>query len=266
MDRAFPFYERLGVKGVKVDFMDRDDQEMVAFYHRILKKAAEHRLVVDLHGAYKPTGLQRTYPNYLTQEGVLGAEYNKWSARVTPTHNVTLPFTRMLVGPLDYTPGGFRNVTRAGFEPREKAPLVMTTRAQQLAMYVVYESPLQMVADHPGAYRGQPGVEFLRDVPASWDETRVVAGEIGKYVVVARRRARDWFVGAMTNEEPRTIRLPLGFLGTGRYTLKAYADGGGAAADPKELTVSTGTVGPGETLTLRLGPGGGYAARLRPAR
>jgi alpha-glucosidase len=266
MDRAFPFYERLGVKGVKVDFMDRDDQEMVAFYHRILKKAAEHRLVVDLHGAYKPTGLQRTYPNYLTQEGVLGAEYNKWSARATPTHNVTLPFTRMLVGPLDYTPGGFRNVTRAGFEPREKAPLVMTTRAQQLAMYVVYESPLQMVADHPGAYRGQPGVEFLRDVPASWDETRVVAGEIGKYVVVARRRARDWFVGAMTNEEPRTIRLPLGFLGTGRYTLKAYADGGGAAADPKELTVSTGTVGPGETLTLRLGPGGGYAARLRPAR
>ncbi|HEX8119069.1 MAG TPA: glycoside hydrolase family 97 catalytic domain-containing protein, partial [Pyrinomonadaceae bacterium] len=193
MDRAFPYYERLGVRGVKVDFMDRDDQEMVAFYHRILRTAARHHLLVDLHGAYKPTGLARTYPNYVTQEGVLGAEYNKWSARVTATHNVTLPFTRMLAGPMDYTPGGFRNVTREAFQPREVAPEVMTTRAHGLAMYVVYESPLQMVADHPGAYRGQPGAEFLRDVPASWDETRVLAGEIGKYIVVARRRGRDWF-------------------------------------------------------------------------
>ncbi|HEX8355309.1 MAG TPA: glycoside hydrolase family 97 catalytic domain-containing protein, partial [Pyrinomonadaceae bacterium] len=156
MDRAFPYYERIGVKGVKVDFMDRDDQEMVGFYHRILRKAAEHRLVVDLHGAYKPTGLARTYPNYLTQEGVLGAEYNKWSGRVTATHNVTLPFTRMLAGPMDYTPGGFRNVTRAGFKPQDRLPSVMSTRAHQLAMYVVYDSPLQMVADHPDAYRGEP--------------------------------------------------------------------------------------------------------------
>ena len=266
MDRAFPFYERLGVKGVKVDFMDRDDQEMVAFYHRILRKAAEHHLVVDLHGAYKPTGLARTYPNYLTQEGVLGAEYNKWSGRATAAHNVTLPFTRMLAGPMDYTPGGFRHVTPAEFKPQDKGPLVMTTRAHGLAMYVVYESPLQMVADHPGAYRGQPGAEFLREVPASWDETRVVAGEIGEYVVVARRRGRDWFVGAMTNGEPRTLRLPLGFLGGGAHSMKAYADGEGAADDPKRLDVTTTDVKAGDTLTLRLAPGGGYAARLRPAR
>ena len=266
MDRAFPFYERLGVKGVKVDFMDRDDQEMVAFYQRILRKAAEHHLVVDLHGAYKPTGLARTYPNYLTQEGVLGAEYNKWSARVTPTHNLTLPFTRMLTGPMDYTPGGFRNVTPARFKPEDKGPLVMTTRAQQLAMYVVYESPLQMVADHPGAYRGQPGAEFLREVPASWDETRVIAGEIGEYIIVARRRGREWFVGAMTNERQRTLRLPLGFLGRGSYRLTAFADGEGAADDPKQISVSDATVSASETLTLRLAPGGGYAARLKPVR
>lgn len=266
MDKAFPYYERLGIKGVKIDFMDRDDEEMVAFYHRVLKKAAEHRLVVDLHGAYKPTGLVRTYPNYLTQEGVLGAEYNKWSARVTATHNVTLAFTRMLAGPLDYTPAGFRNVTPAEFKPQDKGPLVMTTRAHQLAMYVVYESPLQMVADSPDAYRGQPGAEFIRVVPASWDETRVLEGKIGESIVVARRRGREWFVGAMTNEQPREIRVPLNFLGRGLYTLDAYADGADAARDPKQLAGSTSTVRAGETLTLRLAPSGGYAARLKPAR
>jgi alpha-glucosidase len=266
MDRAFPYYERLGVKGVKIDFMDRDDEEMVAFYHSVLKKAAEHHLVVDLHGAYKPTGLVRTYPNYLSQEGVLGAEYNKWSARVTATHNVTLAFTRMLAGPLDYTPAGFRNVTPAEFEPRDKGPLVMTTRAHQLAMYVVYESPLQMVADSPAAYRGQTGAEFIRFVPTSWDETRVLAGEIGKYIVVARRRGRVWFVGAMTNEEPRTLKVPLKFLGRGPHTLDAFADGADAARDPKQVSGSTSTVRAGGTLTLRLGPSGGYAARLRPGR
>ena len=266
MDRAFPFYERLGIKGVKIDFMDRDDQEMVAFYHQVLSKAAEHHLVVDLHGAYKPTGLVRTYPNYLSQEGVLGAEYNKWSARVTATHNVTLAFTRMLVGPMDYTPGGFRNVTPAKFKPQDKGPLVMTTRAQQLAMYVVYESPLQMVADAPVAYRGQPGTEFLRVVPTSWDETRVLEGLIGESIVVARRRGRDWFVGALTNEQPRTIRVPLRFLGRGAYTLNAFADGSDAANDPKQLSVSTSIVRAGGTLTLRLAPSGGYAAHLKPVR
>lgn len=266
MDRAFPFYEKLGVRGVKVDFMDRDDQEMVNFYHRILRKAAEHRLVVDLHGAYKPTGLQRTYPNYLTQEGVLGAEYNKWTERVTAAHNVTLPFTRMLAGPLDYTPGGFRNVTRAAFKPQERLPLVMSTRAHQLAMYVVYESPLQMVSDHPGAYRGEPGADFLRVVPASWDETRVPEGRVGEFILTARRRGREWFVGAMTNEQARTLRLPLGFLGRGQYRLTEYADGPGADTDPKRLTISERAVRAGETLTIKLAPSGGYAARLAPSR
>ena len=266
MDRAFPYYERIGVKGVKVDFMDRDDQEMVGFYHRILRKAAEHRLLVDLHGAYKPTGLTRTYPNYLTQEGVLGAEYNKWSDRITAGHNVTLPFTRMLAGPMDYTPGGFRNVTRAEFKPQDKLPLVMTTRAHQLAMYVVYESPLQMVSDYPGAYRGEPGADFLRVVPASWDQTRVLEGRIGEYILMARRRGREWFVGGMTNESARALRLPLNFLGRGEYQLTEYADGLGADADPKRIAASTRKVKAGETLALKLAPSGGYAARLAPTK
>jgi alpha-glucosidase len=263
MDRAFPFYERLGVKGVKVDFMDHDDQEMVAFYHRILKTAARHHLLVDLHGAYKPTGLVRTYPNYLTQEGVLGAEYNKWSARITATHNVTLPFTRMLAGPMDYTPGGFRNVRPEDFKPQEKGPLVMTTRAHQLAMYVVYESPLQMVADAPGAYRGQPGAEFLKEVPASWDETRVVAGEIGKYVVVARRKGRDWFLGAMTNEEGRTLRVPLDFLGQGLYSFRGFSDVKGPRFDPKLVDSPWADINGGSALTVEMAPSGGYAAYFR---
>ncbi len=265
METAFPFYERLGVKGVKVDFMDRDDQEMVAFYHRILKKAAEHRLLVDLHGAYKPTGLIRTYPNYLTQEGVLGAEYNKWVARITPTHNLTLPFTRMLVGPMDYTPGGFRNVTKEKFAARENEPMVMSTRAHQLAMYVVYDSPLQMVSDYPGAYRGEPGADFLRVVPTSWDETHVLEGRIGEFIVVARRRGREWFVGAMTNESGRMLQLPLGFLKRGAYRLTEYADGRDDAA-PTQVTATTKSVKAGETLTLTLVPSGGYAAHLSPAK
>ncbi|HEX8634219.1 MAG TPA: glycoside hydrolase family 97 protein [Pyrinomonadaceae bacterium] len=266
MDTAFPFYERLGIKGVKVDFMDRDDQEMVGFYHRILQKAAAHRLLVDLHGAYKPTGLIRTYPNYLTQEGVLGAEYNKWAARITATHNLTLPFTRMLAGPMDYTPGGFRNVTKANFKPQDSAPLVMSTRAHQLAMYVVYDSPLQMVADYPGAYRGAPGADFLRVVPSSWDETRVLAGSIGEFIIVARRRGERWFVGAMTNETGRTLQLPLGFLKRGAYRIAEYADGRDAATDPEQISATAKTVRPGQTLTLRLAPSGGYAAHLSPVK
>ncbi len=208
----------------------------------------------------------RTYPNYLTQEGVLGAEYNKWSARVTAGHNVTLPFTRMLAGPLDYTPAGFRNVTPAAFKAQDRLPLVMTTRAHQLAMYVVYESPLQMVADYPGAYRGQPGAEFLRVVPATWDETRVFDGGVGEFILMARRRGREWYVGAMTNESARILTLPLSFLGPGGYLLEEYADGPRAADDPKQLKVSEKAVKREETLTLVLAPSGGYAARLAPAK
>jgi alpha-glucosidase len=263
MDEAMAWYQRMGVKGIKVDFMDRDDQQMVDFYHRLLAKAAQHRLLVDLHGAYRPTGLARTYPNYLTQEGVLGAEYNKWSRRITATHNLTLPFTRMLLGPMDYTPGGFRNVAPADFQPRYDAPMVMTTRAQQLAMYVVYDSPFVGVSDSPDAYEGAEGVQFLRDVPASWDETRVLEGAIGEHIAIARKHGRDWYLGAMSNEQARTLTLPLDFLGKGRWRATLYLDG----EAPDRVKVETREVTAGDApLVLSLAGSGGAAVRFTPVR
>lgn len=265
MDAALDTYEKWGIKGIKVDFMNRNDQEMVDWYHTLLTKAAAHHLMVDLHGAYPPNGLNRTYPNYVTQEGVLGAENNKWSARITATHNVTLPFTRMILGPMDYTPGGFHNTTPADFKPRNSEPFVMTTRGQAIAMYVVYDSPLQMVSDSPAAYKNADGTwadgaEFVSAVPSSWDETRVLAGDIGQYIVTARRKGDVWYVGAMTNEAGRTVDVPLSFLGSGSYAAKIYQDG----ADASHLSVTDQAAGASQTLSLKLAGSGGAAAVITP--
>jgi alpha-glucosidase len=262
MHEAFPLYESWGVKVVKVDYMDRKDQEMVAFYQNVLRAAAKHHLAVDFHGAYAGSGEERTWPHLLPREGVLGLEFLKWSDRVTPRHNVTLPFTRMLLGPMDYTPGGFRKVTSEAFEPRMKAPVVLGTRAHHLAMYVVYESPLQMLVDYPAACRGQPGAEFLKVVPASWDETRVLDGRIGEFVVVARRRGDAWFIGAMT-DEPRTLQTPLAILGKGPFEATIYAYTPESADTPTEIGVTEKTVKSSSPLTLKL-VGGGAAINLRP--
>jgi alpha-glucosidase len=265
-DAAFALYEKWGVKGVKIDFMDRKDQEMVSFYQRTLRAAAEHHLTVDFHGAYTGSGEERTWPNLLTREGIMGLEYLKWSDRTTPRHNVTIPFTRMLTGPMDYTPGGFRNVTVDEFVPRHLAPLAMGTRAHQLAMYVVFDSPLQMLADTPAAYRGEPGSEFLKVVPASWDETKVLAGVIGEYVVIARRRGGDWFVGAMT-DKARSLTVPLGLLGADAFDATIYADVPESAKTPTRIGITTERVsgkGAAAKLTLALAPGGGAAIHLRP--
>ncbi len=241
--------------------MDRDDQEMVDWYHRVLTRAAQHKLMVNFHGAYHPSGLVRTYPHYLTQEGVMGAEYNKWSRRVTPTHNLTLPFTRMLIGPMDYTPGGFRNLRPEEFRIQNAPPFVQNTRGQALAMYVVYESPLALVSDTPDAYRGQAGLDFISLVPATWDETRVIAGEIGQYVAIARRKGKDWYVGAMTNEAARTLSLPLDFLGSDRYEATLWGDG----ASPTELKIDRWKVAGRERqpVTLQLAPSGGAALHFK---
>ncbi len=262
MDEAFALYEKWGVKGIKVDYMDRKDQEIVAFYHGVLATAARHHLAVDFHGAYAGSGEERTWPHYLTREGVMGLEYLKWSDRVTPRHNVTIPFTRMVLGPMDYTPGGFRNVTIEDFAPRNLAPAVMGTRAHQLAMYVVYESPLQMLVDYPDAYRGQPGAELLKVVPTTWDETRVLDGAIGEYIVVARRSGDAWFIGAMT-DQPRTLEVPLEVLGEGSFEATVYGDTERSADTPAALGVSTETVSSTESLTLDLVRGGGAAVHLK---
>ncbi|ESQ91355.1 alpha-glucosidase [Asticcacaulis sp. AC460] len=264
MDEALAAYEKWGVAGIKVDFMDRSDQDIVDYFHRILSKAADHHLLVDLHGAYAPAGLTRTYPNYISQEGVLGAEYNKWTTRITATHNVTLPYTRMILGPIDYTPGGFGNRTPETFEIVENHPVTMTTRGQAIAMYVVYDSPLVMVADAPQAYRKadgswEDGVDFIQAVPTNWDETRVLQGEIGQFVVTARRKGDVWYIGAMTNEQARTVEVPLDFL-AGGVEAKVWQDG----SAPTALVTSTQAVGKGDRLVLNLAGSGGATAILRP--
>lgn len=260
MDEVLDTYVRWGIQGVKVDFMNRDDQDMVAFYQRLAEATARRKLLLDMHGAYVPAGLQRTFPNYITQEGVLGAEWSKMDKRVTPRHNLTLPYTRMLVGPMDYTPGGFRNAPPPQFEVREVMPQVQNTRGQALAMYVVYDSPLQMVSDDPSNYRGELGFDFIQRVPAAWDETRFIAGEPGEHIVLARRQGKTWYVGAMTGDQALTQKLPLGFLPPGRWKATIWQDG----EVVREVRRTQRTVTNKDRLSLSLAAAGGAAVVLEP--
>ncbi len=264
MDEAMALYEKWGAAGIKVDYMNRDDQEMVDYYAKVVRKAAEHRLAVDFHGAFKPTGLRRAYPNLLTREGVMGLEYSKWSDRITPEYDVTIPFTRMLAGPMDFTPGAMRNAAKGRFEARDIAPMAQGTRAHQLAMYVVYESPLVMVSDYPEAYEGQPGLEFIERVPTVWDDTKVLGGEPGKFVAIARRSGSGWWIGAMTNWEARTLDIPLSFLGPGEYEARVFADGPIAETDGTSLAIANIGVSAGKKISIDLAPGGGAAIILAP--
>lgn len=261
MDEVLDTYSRWGIKGIKVDFMNRDDQEIVAFYHRIAEATAKRHLLLDLHGAYVPAGLQRTYPNFITQEGVMGAEWNKMNDRITPHHNLMIPYTRMLAGPIDYTPGGFHNGTPATFKVREVNPATQTTRGQALAMYVVYDSPLQMVSGAPESYRDAAGFDFIRRVPTAWDETRFLSGTPGSDIVLARRQGKSWYLGAMTaGEGGRVENVPLRFLPAGRYLATVWEDG----ATPNELRRTEREVKPGDVLPLRLATAGGAAVILEP--
>ena len=264
IDEVLDTYARWGIKGVKVDFMNRDDQDVVDFYQRVAQATAKRHLLLDLHGAYVPAGLQRTYPNFITQEGVLGAEWNKMTDRVTPKHNLMLPYTRMLAGPMDYTPGGFRNGTPASFGVRAEMPLTQTTRGQALAMYVVYDSPLQMVSDDPDAYRDAAGFDFIKRVPTAWDQTRFLSGQPGVDIVLARRQGKTWYVGAMLAEENggAVKRVPLRFLGPGKYRATVWEDG----ATPNDVVRVEREVGAGDVLELRLASAGGAAVILEPLK
>ncbi len=258
LDEAFTVYEHWGIAGVKIDFMDRDDQDMVNWYETVVKLAAKHHLMVDYHGAYKPTGLRRTWPNLLTREGVLGNEYNKFSGRVTPEHKLTLPFTRMLTGPMDYTPGGFLN--RSPAEWKQTTPTeVMGSRAQELALLVVYESPLLCIADDPDHYRNQPGLEFIRVVPTVWDETKALDGAVGRHIVVVRRNGQDWYLGGMTADDAYSLSLSLRFLGDGNYTAHIFADPTDPQASYEQLQDTQQTVTAQSTLDLKMRPAGGVA-------
>jgi len=264
MDQAFPLFEKWGIAGVKIDFMDRDDQWMVGFYHRVVENAAAHHLMIDFHGAYKPDGLRRTYPNLITREGVLGKEYLKMSARTTPVHNATLPFTRMLAGPMDYTPGAFNNSNRENFVVRNFMPMGLGTRAQELALYVVLESPLQMVSDYPEIYAGQEAFNFIKQVPTTWDEIHAVGGTPMEWVSLARRSGKDWYIGSLTNWDQRDIKIPLTFLGEGKYVAEIYADAPDAAVEATHTTFSKVPVDQTTVLDVHMVSGGGNAIWIHP--
>ncbi|MCC6397050.1 MAG: glycoside hydrolase family 97 protein [Bacteroidetes bacterium] len=254
-----------GIKGIKVDFMQRDDQWMVNYYWDIAREAAKRKMLVDFHGAHKPAGLNRAYPNVLTSEGVHGLENSKWSTNVTPRHCVTLPFTRMVAGPMDFTPGAMLNLPESSFKPMFTTPASMGTRCQQLAMYVIYESPLQMLSDSPTHYLREPEcMQFLSTVPAVWEHTIPLDGKVSEYILVARKSGPVWYVGAMTNETGRTLTLDLSFLGPGSFSADIWQDGLNAHRHGNDFRRSSISVTQYTRLEVPLAPGGGWVARIRP--
>ncbi len=265
IDEAVALYEKWGVKGVKVDFMQRDDQKVVNFYLEAIKKTADHHLLIDFHGAYKPDGTGRTWPNAITREGVKGMENNKWSRDINPDHDVTLPFTRMVAGPMDYTPGAMVNMDSTNFTPKFTRPESQGTRAHQIALYVIYESPLQMLSDCPSNYmKEQESTNFIVNIPVVWDDLKVFDAKVGDYLLLARRSGKEWFVGALTDWTSRDMDLDLSFLPVGQYSMEIFQDGINAdryASDYKHFKVN---VKSGERMKIHLAPGGGWAARIVP--
>lgn len=254
-----------GVAGIKVDFMQRADQYMVSFYEKIALAAAKHQLLVDYHGGFKPSGHGRTFPNVLSHEGVKGNENNKWSQDVTPKHTVTLPFIRMVAGPMDFTPGALRNAHLANHNINHFRPMSLGTRAHQVAMYAVYESPLQMLCEVPSSYyREHETTDFIARFPSVWDETRVLHAKVGEYVVVARRNGNNWYVGAMTDDSAREFTLDLSFLSSGSYQLDAYRDGVNTENFAEDYKREQSMIKSGDKITIKLAAGGGWAAILSP--
>lgn len=264
LEEVLDQFEEWDVKGLKVDFMQRDDQWMVHYYERISKAAADRKMLVDFHGSYKPAGLHRKYPNVLTREGVCGLEQSKWTDKETPEHNVTIPFIRMVAGPMDYTPGAMDNASKGKFADIYNQPMSMGTRCHQLAMYVVYESPLQMLCDNPSNYLREPEVmRFLGPVPAVWDATVIPDAKVGDYVVTARRSGQDWYVGAMTDWDARDLEVLLDFLEEGKtYSATIYKDGKNAHRRGSDYAMEEITVRKGDKLDISMAPGGGWVAMI----
>ncbi len=258
VEKALAYLAKQGFAGVKIDFLNSQSQETVQWCENVLATAAKYNLLIDFHGTYKPTGMARTYPNFITQEGVLGNEYNKLGGnQCTPLHTATLPFTRALLGPMDFTPGGF--VNRAPKDFRTTAPAeVMGTRARQLAMTVIYPSPLLVLCDSPKNYRGQPGSEFLRAIPTVWDETVVVEGEVGKSIVMARRSGQTWYLVAMNGDDAAQLPVSLSFLGKGKWSLQSFADKPDGS-DYEAIVGSREDVTAQSRPVLSLAPAGGFA-------
>ena len=262
LEEAFALYEKWGVKGLMVDFLDRDDQEMICIQEDILKAAAKHRLFIQFHGSSKPSGLTRTYPNEFTREGTLNYEVCKWDTLVNADHDISIPFTRLLAGPADYHLGGFRALPRSMFKIQYVNPYVMSTRCHMMAMYVVLENHLTSLCDTPEAYEGQPGFEVLRTVPGTWDEISVPLAEFNKYVTVARRSGTDWWVGTLNDGTARTLNLKLDFLGDGKYQAEIYTDAPDVDENPNHLNKETRTVTRKDVIELPLAADGGSVLRI----
>lgn len=263
MDKVFPLYSKMGVKGFKIDFIDRDDQIAVASTYEIAKKAAEYHLLVDYHGVFKPTGLQRTYPNVIGYEGVKGLENVKWATEDAPRYAVSIPFIRMIAGPMDYTPGAMRNSNRANFRPINDMPMSQGTRCHQLAMYVVYEAPLQMLSDNPTIYmKEQECTDFITKIPTTFDETVALDGKVAEYAAIARRKGNTWYVGAMSNWNARDLTLDFSFLPSGVYEAVVFKDGINADRDATDYKKEVIKIAPGDQVKIQLSTGGGWAARL----
>jgi alpha-glucosidase len=262
-DGLFAKFSQMGVKGFKIDFIDRDDQKMVSSLYELAKKAAEHHLMVDYHGMYKPSGLLRTYPNVINCEGVKGLENMKWGTDNQPGYDVSIPFIRMMSGPMDYTPGAMRNASKDAFRAVNSNPMSQGTRCHQLAMYTVFEAPLQMLSDNPTIYmREQESTNFIAVIPTTFDETASLDGKVGEYVSIARRKGTTWYAGAMSNWNAREITVDLSFLGDGNYKATIFADGVNADRDATDYTSKTITVTAKDKLTVKMASGGGWAARF----
>ena len=263
IDEAFAKFQEWGISGMMVDFMDRDDQEMIRIQEEILAKAAKHHLFIQFHGSSKPSGLHRTYPNEFIREGTLNYETYKWNNDINADHDISMPFTRLLAGAADYHLGGFRSLPRSSFKAQFSNPYVTSTRCHMLAMYVVLESYLGMVCDTPPAYEGQPGFEYIQQLPNTWHESVVADAVVNEYVVIARRNKTDWFIGAINNSTARTVSIPLDFLDNGEYIADIYTDSKDAAQNPNLLEKNTKTVNKNQTIEVKMASDGGFVSRIR---
>ena len=266
MENVCRHYANIGVKGFKVDFMDRDDQQVVDFVYEAAATAARYNLVLDLHGIYKPTGLQRTYPNVLNNEGVFGLENAKWAPASTDlvTYDVTIPFIRMAAGPMDYTQGAMRNAAKGAYAPVYSEPMSQGTRCRQLATYIIFESPLNMLCDNPSNYlREKESLEFIAGIPVIWDETRVLEGKIGEYVTIARRKGANWYIGGLTNWTHRETTLDLNFLGNDKYQAILFKDGINADRSGRDYKREEFELTTDKQVVIQEAPGGGFALVLK---
>ena len=264
---AIAQFKKWGVDFIMTDFIDRDDQPTVDFYKRVTAACAKAHLMIMFHGAFPPKGFNRTWPNNITREGVLGSEYNAWSDKATPEHNVTIPFTRMLAGPLDYEPGLLDNATRAQFRPIWGKVMSQGTRCQQMAMFIVYDDPMPIFSGNPSqGYREPQFMQLLGSLPTTWDTTRILEASVAQYIVTARKKGDDWYLGAMTNWQPRDVILPLNFLGSGQYDATICEDGVNADRYPSDYRILHQGMVAGDSLRIHMAPGGGFLVVLKPKK